>query len=62
VGKKPLDRALPNDEAKLRELYGRMKTHGPVLRHPLSKVLTTMPGSRAYHDPNEHSRRGATKP
>jgi transposase len=30
-GKKLLDRALPNDEAKLRELYGRMKTHGPVL-------------------------------
>ena len=30
-GKKPLDRALPDDEAKLRELYGRMKTHGPVL-------------------------------
>src|SRR6476661_4453975 len=30
-GKKLLDRALPNDEAKLRELYGRMKAHGPVL-------------------------------
>src|SRR5664279_1125521 len=30
-GKKLLDRALPNDEAKLRELYGRMKVHGPVL-------------------------------
>jgi hypothetical protein len=29
--KKLLDRALPNDEAKLRELYGRMKAHGPVL-------------------------------
>src|SRR6476661_3628346 len=31
TGKKLLDRALPNDEAKLRELYGRMKAHGPVL-------------------------------
>jgi len=30
-GRKLLDRALPNDEAKLRELYGRMKAHGPVL-------------------------------
>jgi hypothetical protein len=30
-GKKLLDRALPNDEAKLRELYGRMKAHGSVL-------------------------------
>ena len=30
-GKKLLDRALPNDEAKLRELYGRMRAHGPVL-------------------------------
>ena len=30
-GEKLLDRALPNDEAKLRELYGRMKAHGPVL-------------------------------
>jgi len=30
-GKKLLDRALPNDEAKLPELYGRMKAHGPVL-------------------------------
>lgn len=31
TGKKPLDRALPNDEARLRELLGRMKAHGPVL-------------------------------
>ena len=30
-GKKLLDRALPNDEAKLRELYGRMTAHGLVL-------------------------------
>jgi hypothetical protein len=30
-GKKLLDRVLPNDEAKLRELYGRLKAHGPVL-------------------------------
>ena len=30
-GKKLLDRALPNDEGKLRELYGRMKAHGAVL-------------------------------
>jgi hypothetical protein len=30
-GKKPLDRALPNDEAKLRDLYRRLRKHGPVL-------------------------------
>ena len=30
-GKKLLDRALPNDEAKLRELYRRLRKHGPVL-------------------------------
>ena len=30
-GKKLLDRAPPNDEAKLRELYGRMRAHRPVL-------------------------------
>jgi len=30
-GMKLLDRALPNDEVRLRELFGRMKAHGPVL-------------------------------
>lgn len=30
-GKCLLDRALPNDEAKLRELYRRLAAHGPVL-------------------------------
>src|SRR5450755_3279340 len=30
-GKKLLDRALPGDEAKLRELYRRLRKHGPVL-------------------------------
>lgn len=30
-GKRLLDRALPNDEAKLRELFGRLKAHGRVL-------------------------------
>lgn len=27
-GKRLLDRALPNDEAKPRELFGRLKAHG----------------------------------
>lgn len=30
-GKRLLDSALPNDEAKLRALLGRLKAHGPVL-------------------------------
>ena len=30
-GKRLLDSALPNDEAKLRALIGKLKEHGPIL-------------------------------
>ena len=30
-GRKVLDRALPNDEARLRSLYGKLADHGSLL-------------------------------
>ncbi|OUC77359.1 IS110 family transposase, partial [Streptosporangium minutum] len=30
-GKKLHDKPLPNDEQRLRALFGKLKTHGPVL-------------------------------
>jgi hypothetical protein len=43
TGKKLLDRAPPNDEAKLRELSGRMKAHGPVLLSLTTPATSALP-------------------